>query len=197
MNTTSPAGSFLSKLHSHRLPAWLPLVLALALIAAVISRQVALDHARALLDAQRSEFVAQLASEKAALLTRANAAIAQNSDAAHILFGTALAWAIRGDLLLGNTGEIDLFFGELVRNPRIQQVALTDRDGRILLASDRKLQTAAFAEHFPAELLNEQQVAVHAGNGGNKYLLMPIQGLNSRLGTVVLVYTPEPAISAD
>lgn len=197
MNTTQPAESPLAKLQSIRLPLWLVLVLTVLLLALFISRQMALSEAEARFASERAALTAQMASEQAALLARANAAIAQNSDAAHVLFGTSLAWAIRGDLLQGNTGEIDLFFGELVRNARIQQVALADRDGRVMLASDRKLQGALFSEHFPAELATGQEVAVHAGNGGNKYLLMPIQGLNTRLGTAVIVYTPEPELAAN
>lgn len=195
--TAESSQSPLSKLQSIRLPLWLVLVVTALLLALFVSRQLALSQAQARFESERAALVAQMASEKAALLARANAAIAQNSDAAHVLFGTALAWAVRGDLLQGNTGEVDLFFGELVRNSRIQQVALADREGRITLASDRKLQGALFSEHFPAELATGQDVAVHAGNGGNQYLLMPIQGLTARLGTVVLVYTPEPALAAE
>lgn len=193
--STEADATFLSKLQSTRLPVWIPLVLAILALVLFLAWRMAVSSAEDRLEAERAAWTAQAAAEKAALLARANAAIAANSEAAHRLFGTSLAWAVRGELNRGNLGEVDQFIGELVRNERIQQVVLTDRDGRITLASDRKLVGARFAEHFPAGLLAAPEVGIEDGAEGAKNLAMPIQGLTSRLGSVLVVYTPEPALT--
>lgn len=194
MNADAPE-TFAAKLQSVRVPLWLPLLLGVLLVVVFIWKQWALNAAEAELEAQRIALTEQAAREKAALLARANEAIARNSEAAHRLMGATLAWSVRGEMSRGNMGQIDEFFGELVRNDRIQQAALADPGGQILLSSDRKLQGARFADHFPAELLSEPTVAIHPGKDGNKYLVMPIFGLTSRTGSVILVYQPESALT--
>lgn len=194
MNSENNA-SVLSKLQSVRLPLWVSLVLAVLLVFLYLSKQMALSAAEARLESERQQLSSQFAAEKAALLARANAAIAENSQAAHLLFGKSLSWAVRGELMRGNLGEIDQFLGELVRNDRVQQALVVDRDGRIVLASDRKLQGASFTEHFPAGLLGAPDVAISDGEEGTKQLVMPVQGLNARLGSVLVVYRPEAPIT--
>ncbi len=185
----------LSKLQTVRVPLWVPLTLAVLLLLLFVWKYVALSAAEARLEEQRIALTEQAAREKAALLARANAAITQYSDEAHVLLGTGLSWAVRGEMIQGNLGQVDEFFGELVRNPRIQRVALADASGRILTASDRKLEGGTFSEHFPAELLNAPGVAVHPGEQGQKNLALPVQGLTQRLGTVIVAYQPEPALT--
>lgn len=187
--------SALSKLQTVRVPVWVPLTLAVLLLILFVWKYVALNAAEARLEEQRVALTEQAAREKAALLARANAAIAQYSDEAHVLLGNSLSWSVRGAMIQSNLGLVDEFFGELVRNDRIQRVALADSSGRILTASDRKLQGGTFSEHFPAELLNEPAVAVHPGEDGQKNLALPVQGLTQRLGTVVVAYQPEPALT--
>ncbi len=187
--------TFAAKLQSVRVPLWLPLLLGALLVVVFIWKQWAMSAAEAERESQRIALTEQAAREKAALLARANEAIARNSDAAHRLMGATLAWSVRGEKSRGNLGQIDEFFGELVRNERIQQAALADHDGQILLSSDRKLQGARFADHFPVEMLGEPTVAIHPGKDGTKYLVMPILGLTSRTGSVILVYRPEPALT--
>lgn len=187
--------SILSKLQNARLPLWITLVLAALLVFVFVSQRMVLSAAEARLAAETQRLTEQFAAEKSALLARANSAISGNSEAAHLLVGKTLSWAVRGEQIRGNLGEIDQFVGELVRNERVQQVLVVDRDGRISLASDRKLQGAAFSDHFPADLLGAPDVSVTDGGDGLKHLVMPIQGLNARLGSVLVVYRPEPLLS--
>lgn len=196
---TAPASetSAWTRMQTMRVPVWTLLLAAVIVLLLLVWKQTAVSSVEADLQTRMKTLTEQSSAERTALLDSANTAIRQNSDAAHVLMGTTLAWSIRGEMIRGNLGQIDEFFADLVRNERIQLVALVDPAGRIVLASDRKLQDAMFAEHFPAGLLDATAVSVHAGESASRYLLMPIQGLNSRLGSALLVYTPEPAFAED
>jgi hypothetical protein len=183
--------SSLDKLRGMQLPLWVSVVLAVALALMFFWKQAAVSSAEKRLDAERQTLTAQLASEKSAVLAQARDAIARNSEAAHLMFGSALAWAVRGEMIRANLDQIDQFFDQLVRNERIRVVLLAGTDGKILLASDRKLQGGILAEHFPANLTEEAAVVVRPGEGLEKLLVLPIHGLSARLGTVVLAYLPE------
>jgi hypothetical protein len=101
-----------------------------------------------------------------------------------------LAWAIRGELIRNNLDQIDQYFSQLVQVERIKLAVLSSQEGKMLVASDKKFQEGEFGQVFPAELLNEAQVSIHP-QGEDRLLVMPIMGLNTRLGTAVLRYTPE------
>ncbi len=187
----SAPATLMDRLRTTRVPLWTSLALALAVLLMFAWKQVAVGAAERRLEADRQALTAQLAQEKTALLTRAGSAIARSSEANHLMFGTALAWAVRGELIRGNQDQIDQYFNELVRNERIRVAVLAAADGKILLASDRKLQGGLLAEHFPADLAEAPTVMVRDGADGEKLLVLPIQGLTSRLGTVVLAYRAE------
>jgi hypothetical protein len=194
---TAPASeaSAWTRLQTMQVPVWTLLVAVLIILLLLVWKQTAVSNVEADLQNRMRTLTEQSSAQRATLLSNANTAIRQNSDAAHVLMGTTLAWSIRGEMIRGNLGQIDEFFADLVRNERIQLVVLVDPAGRIVLASDRKLQDAAFTEHFPGNLLDATTVSVHPGAETSRYLLMPIQGLNSRLGSALLVYAAEPALA--
>lgn len=185
------AASMFDRLRGMQLPVWVVVALVVALALMFVWKQAAVGAAEERLEAERQALAAQLADEKSAVLARAGEAIARGSEANHLLFGTALAWAVRGELIRANLDQIDQYFNELVRNERFRVVLLAGADGRIQLASDRKLQGGLLTEHFPGLPGEAPAVAVREGAEGEKLLVLPIQGLTSRLGTVVLAYRPE------
>jgi hypothetical protein len=174
-------------LQDTKLPLWVSLLLVVLLIVAFVWKQAAVSQ----VEQQMQEQAQQLETAKAAIRAEAASALAQNSDAAHSLLGTSLSWAIRGELIRNNLDQIDQYFAELVKVERIKLAVLSDPAGKLLVSSDKKYQDGEFAQAFPAELLNEAGVAVRPGPDGTKLLVMPIMGLNARLGTAVISYTPE------
>jgi hypothetical protein len=184
---TGQKTSSLAVLQNTKLPLWVSLLLVLLVIVAFVWKQAAVSQ----VDKRMQEQAQQFETEKAAIRTQAADALAKNSDAAHQLLGTALSWAIRGELIRNNLDQIDQYFAELVKVERIKLAVLSNQDGKILVSSDKKYQDGEFGQAFPAELLNEAQVAIHPGPDGSKLIVMPIMGLNSRLGTAVVSYMPE------
>jgi hypothetical protein len=173
-----------------KLPLWVSLLLLLVAALIFAWKQVALDRMESRFEEEKQQLAEQYETGKSTLMRQAGAALSKNSEAAHRLFGNALAWAIRGELIRNNLDQIDQYFSELVKVERIHLVALASQEGKVLVASDKKLQNAEFGQIFPAELLNETQVSIHP-QGEDRLLVLPVMGLNTRLGTAVLRYTPE------
>jgi hypothetical protein len=173
-----------------KLPLWVSLVLLLVVALIFAWKQVALGRMESRFEEEKQQLTQQYETGKSTLMRQAGAALSKNSEAAHRLFGNALAWAIRGELIRNNLDQIDQYFSELVKVERIHLVALASQEGKVLVASDKKLQNAEFGQIFPAELLNETQVSIHP-QGEDRLLVLPVMGLNTRLGTAVLRYTPE------
>jgi type II secretory pathway pseudopilin PulG len=194
--TVERSDSALARLHETRLPLWVSLVLLVLLIAALAWRQLGMSAAERRFEAERQQLVQQTEAQRAALRTRAQQALSETSDDAHVLFGTALAWAVRSAMIRKNLDEVDQYFSTLVQHPRIPLALLADTQGAIVLASDRSLLGAKFAGHFPPALLEATAVTVHPGEGEQRRLVLPIHGLTERLGTVIVVYAA-PALRAN
>jgi len=182
------AASAPSKLRTTKVPLWVALVLAGMLLAALAASAIYQRNSERRYEIAAQELTQKLDKEKAAVQSLAQEALTRHGEEAHRLFGTALAWAVRSALMRGNYDEIDQYFTELVRNQRIRLILLADNNGKVVLATDRDLKGANFGQHFPAALLDEPAVAIHAGEGQLRRLVMPIQGLSARMGTALLVY---------
>jgi hypothetical protein len=157
-------------------------VVILLLSAAAIERHVALAEAERQSAAERHEHARRLELEKSAM-----AAAARDTEQARLLFGDALAWAIRSALVHENVREVDQYFAELVKNDRAKLALLVNARGRIVASSDRQFRGKSFGDHFPRELLKADQILLH-GDGDEKRVVLPVRGLTSRLGTALVVY---------
>lgn len=177
-----------------RVPAWVALALLVALIVVIAIWQLAGRETERRFEAERQELTQKLEADRAAIQSQAREAIARQSEEAHILFGTALAWVVRSALMRNNMDEIDQYFSTLVKNERIKLALLASQDGKVMVSSDRQYQGSELGQHFPPALLEVEQVTVQREAAQNR-LVLPIQGLSSRLGTALVIYTaPAPAL---
>jgi len=185
----------LALLQETKLPLWVSLVLALLLVAAFIWARVSIGAAEARLDRERQDLTRQFEADRAALMARMQAFTASQDDVSQRRFGAALAWAVRGELIRNNLDQVDQFFNEIVRMEGVERVVLAGQDGKVLLSSDKRHQGGDFSALYPAELLGTPQVSVLPGAAGKKRVVVPVMGLTTRLGTVVMDYAPVAAPS--
>ena len=171
-----------------KLPLWVSLILLVLLIAVIAWAQFSRSSVEQRFQRERQELTEKLNAEKGALMARAQHALVQQSEEAFRLFGTALGWAVRSAVMRNNRDEVDQYFTELVKHERVRLALLADPGGKIVVSSDRNFQGAEFAQHFPVALLQGTSVAVHAGEGELKRLVIPIHGLSKNLGTVLVLY---------
>jgi hypothetical protein len=110
-------------------------------------------------------------------------------------FGIALAWAVRDAMIRNNLDQVDQFFAELVKLPHTERVLLAGTDGRVLVATDRRHKGADAATLLGADALRSAQVSVRTGADGGTLLVIPIMGLNARLGTVLVNNRPNDPLA--
>jgi hypothetical protein len=183
-DATKPRSGF-ARLYQIKLPLWVTLLLLIVVAGSLGAAHFALEASKDRGSDDQQALSQQLEADKATLRADARA----SNDAAYRLFGNALAWAVRSAMMRRNLDEIEQYFSVLISDPRIRLVVFADPKGKILVTSNRQLQHAQFTAHFPAALLQTPEVAIQPGDAGLSRLVLPIQGLNKRLGTVLVIYT--------
>lgn len=167
--------SKLAFLHTTRLPLWVSLILVGVLLFVYASGQMAAKRLEARLAEEKTAFVAEVQ-------TRTSAAL----DAADRRFAQTLSWAVRGEMLRNNLDQVDQFFAEIVRMPGYKLALLAAPDGKLLVATDRRLVGQAAGSVAPAALVNTADVTLQPDEAGMHWLAIPVMGLNSRIGTVLV-----------
>lgn len=189
LEQTANRRGVLQVLTETRLPLWVGLLLAVLLIAVFAWQRVAVNRAEARLAAERQSLTQQFETDRAALGARLREFALIQDRTALARLGTALAWAVRGELIRNNLDQIDQYFKELVRMPRVQRVVLAGQDGKVLVATDSKFLGQPVTQLHPADVLTTPQVVAQTTPQGYR-LVIPVMGLNVRMGTVVIEYSP-------
>lgn len=187
---SSPAAqpTWMSRLGRIRLPLWAVLLAVAALLAALGWQYVTMHQAEARLAAERQILSSQFQADRSALVTELKAKVEANADETKRQFGLALAWAVRGEMIRNNLDQIDQFFTEIIKLPHTERALLADSTGKVRVSTDRRYLGVALSTLVPVEATLPGEVTVRAGPNETKLLVIPIMGLNSRLGTVVVSY---------
>ena len=100
------------------------------------------------------------------------------------------AWAVRGEVTRGNMEQVDLFFTQLVKEDRVNEIILADTAGKILLSSNKKNEGTMLPTNYGEDILNTEQVLVKTQNE-MRIAGVPIMSLDSRFGTLIVVFKKE------
>jgi len=127
--------------------------------------------------AQRAEWVKQAEARQAEIVKQS---LSQ--------FGVPLAWAIRREMIGGNLDQVDQYVTDLVKLDGFEGVTVAKADGSIVVASDRRHLGTAFGSLYAERYLTAEQISAEETAPGNWLLVVPVMGLNARLGTVAIDY---------
>ncbi len=170
--------------HRHRL-AIIVAVIAVAIIGwLAASKGTAMRQAQETVAAQRAEWVKQAEAHQAGM-------VKQSLN----LFGVPLAWAVRREMMAGNLDQVDQYVIDLVKLDGIQGVTVAQADGSIAVASDRRHLGTAFGSLYAERHLTAEQITAEERAPGQWLLVVPVMGLNARLGTVAIEYRAPPFAS--
>ena len=178
--------TLMSRLTQTRLPLWISLALLLLWLLTLGWHGFALSRAEAQLEKDREAMTSQFEVDRGTLLGQLRTRMADESDEAQRQLGMALAWAVRGEMIRNNLDQVDQFFGEIVKLPNTERVLLAGSDGKVQVSTDRRHLGAEATTLVAPELLLLPQVTVHSEADGSRILVVPVMGLNARLGTVVV-----------
>lgn len=129
--------------------------------------------------------------QRQALVERAGEQVDARTQRLLRLTAQPLGWAVRSEMIRRNLDQVDAYLAEFVQEEGVESAVLAGERDTVLVATDRRFQGTRFSEHFPAELLERDQTIVEAADQGRLRLVVPIMGINRRLGTLVVFYRPE------
>jgi len=196
MDDASPqTRQWLAKLQETRLPLWVGLLLLILLLGVFAWQSLALNRAEARLADEQAVMTEKFEGDRARLVSQVRQRAAAQVDESRRQFALALAWAVRGELIRNNLDQVDQYFAELVKLPGHNRVLFVAPDGKVLVATDRKHLGADAASVVPAEVLGQAEITLSDEADGTKRLSIPVMGLNTRLGTVLLDYQTIDALA--
>lgn len=99
-------------------------------------------------------------------------------------------WAIRNELLNGNIEKINQYLAHFVKEPKVKQILIMDKEGIIIASTDKKLEEQAFATVYPTYTLDLEYLNIMEIEG-EFYIFQPVMGFNERLGTIFITFAPE------
>lgn len=187
--------TLLSRLTQTRLPLWISLALLVLWLITLGWHSVTLSRAEARLEKERAAMTAQFDADRSALLGDVRGRIVAENDEARRQFGMALAWAVRGEMIRSNLDQVDQFFGEIVKLPNTERVLLVGSDGTVQVSTDRLHLGAQAATLVAPEALLLPEITVRSEADGTRLLVIPVMGLNTRMGTVIVSHRQADALS--
>ncbi|MFZ1852168.1 MAG: hypothetical protein WAU15_08090 [Nitrosomonas sp.] len=135
-----------------------------------------------------SDMAKKLQSERMDITLQAREYADQQYSREEERFGQVLSWAVRGELIRNNIDQIEQYFGEVVRMKDTQRVDLVDSEGQLLVSTDKRFQESKANDVYPKEFLNLQKITLNSDVNNNKILVIPVMGLNKKIGTVIVSY---------
>lgn len=195
--STNPSTStgVMGKLTAIKLPLWVSLALVILWAISFGWQSLAQKRLVAKLETDRAAMTAQADNDRQALLGELRSRAGAASEASLREFGMALAWAVRGEMIRNNLDQIDQFFTEIVKLPGIERALLAGADGKVVVSSDRRHLGVEASTVVPPEALALPQVTVRREADGSLLLVVPVMGLNDRLGTVFVTRRPADAFA--
>ncbi len=112
-----------------------------------------------------------------------------NAHEEHLkLLAKPIVWAIRSEIMTGNTGQVSLYSNELVKEKGFQQITIVDDKGTIVSATDKKNEGLSFSAIGKTALLHSN-ITIVENIGDTAFIVSsPVMGFNSRLGTLIMSY---------
>lgn len=164
------------------------LLIILALLAVALLGWLYISKAAAVREAEE-----RAAAQRAELVKQAGTRHAETVKQSLMMFSMPLAWAIRRELMADNLDQVDQYVSDLIKQKGFEKVLVAKADGAIVVASDRKDLGAAFSSVYPARHLNLERISIEETSPGLWQVVIPIMGLNARLGMVAFDYRAPPA----
>lgn len=195
--STPPAAAsgVLGKLTAVKLPLWVSLALLILWAISFGWQSLAQKRLEAKLETDRTAMTAQFDNDRQALLGQLRTRAGEASEASLREFGMALAWAVRGEMIRNNLDQVDQFFTEIVKLPGTERALLAGADGKVKVSTDRRHLGVEASTLVSPEALVLPQVTVRSEADSTVLLVVPVMGLNDRLGTVFVTRRPADAFA--
>jgi len=121
-----------------------------------------------------------------------NEFLLSNTEDLLMLSTKGLNWAIRGELIRGNEEQIQQYLSQLVKEKGVEHVEFINSEGIIEMSSNKKKEGQKFnLSGYEENPLVKDKAFYSFNEDGTVNLFAPIMGLEKRLGTLMILYTPD------
>jgi C4-dicarboxylate-specific signal transduction histidine kinase len=123
--------------------------------------------------------------------TRAGNTISDNNLNNIKTLTRVFSWAVRSEMLRNNMEQVDNYMTDLVKTADLNDISVIKTDGIVILSTNKKYEGNTYPGFVASELNKINETVSKDDKNGNIMSICPIIGLDSRLGTVVITYTPK------
>ncbi len=95
-------------------------------------------------------------------------------------------WAVRAEMVRDDVEDIQEYMQRLVKRPHIRRALVASSDGTVIASGDRAERGESLARLVPELPVESAGIQKVAGAGEGRLVVVPVMGLESRLGTLVL-----------
>ncbi len=128
-------------------------------------------------------------AKQTAKLTETTGQILQEKDRALLrMTAIPLSWVVRMEMPKGNYDNIDQYFKQIIKEDKFRVILLAGADGKIVVATDRRMEGANLSQYYPDSLLDLYETTVSELNSTELIVAAPVIGLTEKLGVLVMVY---------
>jgi hypothetical protein len=99
-----------------------------------------------------------------------------------------LSWVVRSEMPKGNYENIDQYFNQIIKEDHFKVILLAATDGKIMVATDKKMEGSNLSQFYPSSLLEQYETTVTQFNDAELIAAAPVMGLTAKLGMLILVY---------
>jgi len=101
-----------------------------------------------------------------------------------------LVWAVRSEMIRSNYDQINQYLTQFVKEKNMKEIVIAKPDGTIVVATNKKFEGKPVTDIFPASVLQEDKLTVSSLENGDIMVASPVMGLSSKVGVLILLYTP-------
>jgi hypothetical protein len=106
------------------------------------------------------------------------------------LVAVPLVWAVRSEMIRSNYDQINQYLTQFVKEKNMKEIVVAKPDGTIVVATNKKLEGKTVTSIFLPSVLLEDKISVSTMENGDMMVVSPIMGLSTKVGVLILLYTP-------
>ena len=146
---------------------------------------------------ERNNFDKKLEANKVEIITNARQIINESRKNLLLDVSRSLSWAVRSEITRNNYDQANQYLNEFVRARQYNLAVFADNDGNIVMSTDKRMEQTPIADYYEANITGVQDVSVQT-LADNKWLAVaPVMGLNTRMGTLLIIYDPDAIADTD
>lgn len=126
------------------------------------------------------------------LKTQASDMISKNNRFHLETVAQVFAWSARTEIMHNDVEHLNQMMTSLVKIKGYRQVVLLSDAGAVVLSTDKKFEGKEYSDAFYRQLAGSDQVQMNVQKNGDLLVSAPVLGMDKRLGSVVITFTPEP-----